>query len=480
MRNRHRLVDEIPERGTLYYSANLLNRMVGVLKTELRRSHFRDVGKFILVALVTTSLFSLMTSLPSAAISPSHERNASSSVVQPHTVACTPAEYNVDVQLPLAQRHDCGASMTVPATINAGACPYGPDQAACLANEEFSVTLSVPGYERCTNPGTPIVACLPDPSIQVFALDANGKPLYGTSLSPGNWCGANEVNCGLAGAPQRVGLYLGGTWPKQFTLYVYVFITGVFYTIAKTTVNSGAPKKTPKVNPLSVSISLTDSQGNAVSPLKALIGMKLDANVTISVSSSASGSVGNIAASPPVAVSPTQLLSPQGGPSPPIPAGGFTLAPGSSTKYSVPFTLASVGDVTLSVKVKGTTSSGQTVRASDSTTANLSASALVMTVVTKPAKVNLAVNDKGEVIPQKVTVTVTFKNTSSRTLNNAQLLLLAPEPVIKSQQLDKLALNPGTLPLPIGTLAPGSHSHRDFSLTVTGDGKYQWRSSRAL
>jgi hypothetical protein len=86
------------------------------------------------------------------------------------------------------------------------------------------------------------------------------------------------------------------------------------------------------------------------------------------------------------------------------------------------------------------------------------------------------VNDKGEVVPGKVTVTVTFTNTTKATIDTAQLLLLAPEPVVRSQQLNQLALGKDSLPLLVGPFPPSSHASRKFTLAVTGDGKYQWRA----
>jgi hypothetical protein len=107
---------------------------------------------------------------------------------------------------------------------------------------------------------------------------------------------------------------------------------------------------------------------------------------------------------------------------------------------------------------------------------NLTGPGLAITLATNPPELKLAVNDKGEVKPGKVTVMVTFTNTTKATVKGVRLLLLSPEPVVKSQQLDQLGLPSSALPLSVGDFPAGSKATRKFDLSVTGDGKYQWRA----
>ena len=96
---------------------------------------------------------------------------------------------------------------------------------------------------------------------------------------------------------------------------------------------------------------------------------------------------------------------------------------------------------------------------------------------TTPPSINLAVDKTGKVASRTVSVAVTFTNTSSKaTLYSVQLVDLAPEPQNRTQALDQLALAKGLLPVHIKSLAPGASTTRKFSVSVTGDGKYQWRA----
>ena len=111
------------------------------------------------------------------------------------------------------------------------------------------------------------------------------------------------------------------------------------------------------------------------------------------------------------------------------------------------------------------------------TTVPRSKGPLSISLETTPASINLPVDNTGKVAPRAVSVAVTFTNTSSKvTLYGVQLIDLAPEPQDKTQALKQLALAKDLLPVLIKSLAPGASTTRKFGLSVTGDGKYQWRA----
>jgi hypothetical protein len=157
-------------------------------------------------------------------------------------------------------------------------------------------------------------------------------------------------------------------------------------------------------------------------------------------------------------------------------ANDFSLAAGASRTFDVRIKGVAAGPADLSCTASGKAADGQSVQASATDDFSLTGPGLRITLATTPSQLKLEVNDSGEVVPGKVTVTVTFTNTTKATIDTAQLLLLAPEPVVRSQQLNQLTLGKGSLPVLIGPFPPSSHASRKFTLTVTGDGKYQWRA----
>ena len=158
-------------------------------------------------------------------------------------------------------------------------------------------------------------------------------------------------------------------------------------------------------------------------------------------------------------------------------ASDFSLAAGTSRTFDLRIEGVAAGSADLSSTATGVAAGGQRVRGSATDDFRLTGPGLRITLATSPAQLKLAVNDKGEVVPGKVTVTVTFTNTSKATIDNAQLLVLAPTAVVRSQQLNKLGLPSSALPLSLGDLPAGAKAvFRKFTLAVTGDGKYQWRA----
>ena len=199
----------------------------------------------------------------------------------------------------------------------------------------------------------------------------------------------------------------------------------------------------------------------------------LVARVTVSVAASASGPVSNIAVAPPVSVDPASALAQTGDPTPAAPT-GLTLAPGTSTSYTVPFHVNGSGKITLSASATGTAADGVSLEGTGSVAVS-GPSPLSIALTTTPSAVRLAVADDGSVTPTTVKVTATLTDTSSSPLDAVVLQSINPEPVTQGQPLDQLALAKGALPLTVGTLQPGQPLTKQFDLQVTGDGKYQLR-----
>lgn len=113
---------------------------------------------------------------------------------------------------------------------------------------------------------------------------------------------------------------------------------------------------------------------------------------------------------------------------------------------------------------------------SSSPTPRKHAGDIAISMVTTPATVSLAVDKSGSVTPKNVSVSVTLKNTTKKTIKGVQLVGLDPEPQDKTQSLNQLALPKKSIPLTFGTLAAGASLKKTFTLSVTGDGNYQWRA----
>jgi hypothetical protein len=229
--------------------------------------------------------------------------------------------------------------------------------------------------------------------------------------------------------------------------------------------------------------------------------MTIVATITLSVSASATGPVTGVTANPAVATAPGTVLTLQGGPSPPVPSAGFTIAPGQNTTYKQTFKLVVVGTVTLSVKASGTAASGATVTAHDSVTARLGQplaitvnwqkdnKALSAQVNGKPVAdtLRLADGDDAEV-PDDVTAQVVVKNVSKTTQYNVAFNGVPPFSfATKAQAVRALPVavsavdgTPLSKPreaaaaLKLGTLAPGQSAKVSFAVHVINNGTFRF------
>jgi hypothetical protein len=105
-----------------------------------------------------------------------------------------------------------------------------------------------------------------------------------------------------------------------------------------------------------------------------------------------------------------------------------------------------------------------------------SKSPLAISMTSTPGTFKLGVDQSGAITPANVSVAVTFTNKSKMRLKNISLIGLDPEPQDKTQALTPLALKKGTLPLRIGNLPSGAKVTKTFTLSVNGDGDYEWNA----
>lgn len=156
---------------------------------------------------------------------------------------------------------------------------------------------------------------------------------------------------------------------------------------------------------------------------------------------------------------------------------GFPLAAGASRSFAYTVKGVKLGTAKLTASATGDSDS-DSVSGSGSDTLRIGKSALAISVVsvaenTALRTFPLEVSDEGKVSPRNVTVKVKITNTSKLRITGVSLEALRPVPVDVTQQLDQLGFPRGTLPLALGTFAPGSTATRTLTLKATGDGKYE-------
>ena len=458
------------------------------------------IGGSVLVLVV---LAGVLPALPASAQSRSEViglRHSTTLHANASDPPCDPAVYTKIIQSPIQQWKDCGASISLPATIHV--CPWqsfsnSKLRAACIQKATFVPSFSVPGLAVCSpySKGTPPKGdtCLSTvPQMQSIALDSSNKPIYNTGINPSAWCGANLDACtgGTQGGPEMVTTFPNTPYGKSFTLYVYVFITGYFLAVGKITVFIGGSAKPPTPNWLSASIKLATPSGGQLSAAAAAPGTKLVGTVRLSVDSKATGPVTSIRVSPPLAVSPTTVLVAKGGPSPPVPSGGLSINPGSSFSYKVNYVVAAAGTVILNVQATGKGPQNSTQSASGSLTARLG-QALAVTVQwlrdgkplvttlknSKPLIDTLQLAD-GETaeVPADIIAKVVITNNSAVTQEHVSLNGVPPFAfATKSQAVRALPVVVTGGPLPSGqiaNLAPGAHAAVTFDVHVTNNGTF--------
>lgn len=424
--------------------------------------------------------------------------------------ACSPAQEYYS----RATETDCGAVASGPAALTAGSCAGYMTAIGYYCTPAFRISLDVAVEGNCPpnlykpNPNDP--RCTGWPSLGASATSLTGKPVsYNAStLISGGWCGNRVATyCPTdESVPIRLvfPVNLGfGTSVKQFHFDIDVSgqddgqaPNAVYSAWVKILVTVGPSS----ADPLSASISVASASGAPVTVQQAVVGMTVVATVTLSVSATATGPVTGVRAAPPVSLTPGTVLSPLGGPSPPVPGGGFTISPGQSKTYKQKFKLVVVGTVKLSVKAKGTAANGDGVSASGSVTARLG-QPLTITINwlkdNKPLStvvndkvvadtLRLADGDKAEV-PDDVTAQVVVKNTSKVAQDNvafngvpplsfatkAQAVRTLPVAVTAVNGIALSNSKEAAEALKIGTLAPGQSAKVTFDVHVVNNGSFR-------
>jgi hypothetical protein len=425
--------------------------------------------------------------------------------------ACSPAQqyYSRETET------DCGAVASGPGALTAGSCAGYMTAVGYYCTPAFRISLDVAVEGNCPpnlyrpNPNDP--RCTGWPSLGALATSLTGKPVSynAATLISGGWCGNRALGtCPTdESAPLRLVLPVNlgfGTDVKQF--HFDIDLSGqdegqapnaVYSAWVKILVTVGPSSE----DPLSASVTVSNANGAPVTAQQAVVGMTIVATVTLSVSVQATGPVTGVRAAPPVLLTPGTVLSPLGGPSPPVPAGGFTIAPGQAKTYKQKFKLVGVGTVQLSVKAKGRAANGDAVSAHDSITARLGQpltitvnwlkdnKALSTVVNDKPVAdtLRLADGDKTEV-PDDVTAQVVVKNTSKVAQDNvafngvppfsfatkAQAVRALPVAVTAVDDIAPSTSKQAAEALKIGSLAPGQSAKVTFAVHVVNNGSFRF------
>ncbi len=155
---------------------------------------------------------------------------------------------------------------------------------------------------------------------------------------------------------------------------------------------------------------------------------------------------------------------------------GFSLAANGSKTFTYQLKATATGVASVGVTATGKDANGTKVTASAQQAIAVTTKALVITLVSSPGTTKLAVNEKGVIETKKVNVVVTFANVTKKTITGVQLIGLDPEPQDKTQALTQLALPKKSIPLMIGSVSPGAKVKKTFTLSVNGDGAYEWRA----
>jgi hypothetical protein len=208
----------------------------------------------------------------------------------------------------------------------------------------------------------------------------------------------------------------------------------------------------------SVPVTVTVTAGSS-----ALSSVNLS-DLTIDASGSSSSSTGS---------TPTPILSVT---STPDGTTGFSLAANATKTFTYQLQVTATGTAAIGITADGTEADGTKVTDSAQTKIHVGAKSLTITLASTPGTINLPVDDKGAIGSKTVNVTVTFTNTTKKTISDVQLIGLDPIPQDKTQALTQLALPAKSIPATIGDVKAGAKVKRVFSLAVTVDGAYQWNA----
>lgn len=246
-------------------------------------------------------------------------------------------------------------------------------------------------------------------------------------------------------------------------------------TLTSTTVSgrSGSVTKEVIVAPPSLGLSI-DLLDGAAPPLEP--GTPVKARVTVSASSGV-GPITGIAftGSELLAVSPDGAFEITDGPTPALPAGGFTLQPGEKRTFDVGLDPQIVGRYDLTSQVMGTDGTGATQTA-DADSPGEIGEALAIDIALDPPTAQLKEGPDGPE-PIDVTAMLTFTNTTDTTMDEVTLTSLRVDRTVTGQLLAVTqtgGADPGDEGLALGSLAPGQSKELAATFQATDDAEVEF------
>ena len=247
----------------------------------------------------------------------------------------------------------------------------------------------------------------------------------------------------------------------------YRYTTGGSFTASLYVVDSGGLTSSTTTKVITVTApTLSVSVSPTIPPGGLSVGASLAVPITVRAQGADVSGVQLALSTTPSGVLGLGTLSPA------VPAGGLTLAKGTSWTGTITVTGKAVGSGSIKVDASGTTPSGS-ISGSGSAVVPVASKALRVTAAVAPSPVSLPVSAKGVVGKRTVKVTLTLTNLSTSTLTKVNVERVWPRPLVKTDPLDQIDFPKGTFTLPIGKIAPKASVKKSLTLTVTGDGRYK-------
>lgn len=222
---------------------------------------------------------------------------------------------------------------------------------------------------------------------------------------------------------------------------------------------------------LGLSIDLLDG---AAPPLPE--GRAVRARVRVSASGDGVGAISGIGfPDGVVSVAPVGAFTIEDGPTPPVPAGGFSLGPGEERAFDVTLQPSIVGRYTLSTRVTGTDAAGRVQEATASSPGEIG-QALGVGIELDPPFADQEEGPDGPV-PVDVTATISFTNNTAAAMDPVTLTSLRVDRTEVGQLLaveQTGGADPGDDGLVIGSLAPGETKKVTATFRATDDAEVEF------
>jgi PKD repeat protein len=223
---------------------------------------------------------------------------------------------------------------------------------------------------------------------------------------------------------------------------------------------------------LGLSIELLDGAAPPLEP-----GAPVRVEVTVSASADGVGELRGIRfdGGALVSSSPEDLFEVIEGPTPELPSGGFSLAPGEERSFVARLRPEGVGRYTLSSAVRGTDAEGDEVSATAEAPGEVG-QALEVTLVADPPYADQPEGPDGPE-PVDVTVTITLRNTTAEEMTGVRLTSLRVDRTKPGQLLAVTqtgGVEPGEDGVEVGTLAAGESRELTATFQATDDAEVEF------